>query len=186
MSTTCNRCIYGREARRRLFRYSRLRRTHCAGGVLTPDAFDAMIQHRNHTRQYANAARCHQNGDVTKRSTANVSADATGRSAYGKPRRCRLIPRATDITNRADQFPDGFLVEIVVKPLDHVGLLAVMAVGAAAARLHMRDETVFRVTNSRYHANPSSDRVFFRRRCHRFIVSTNHDSGAKCSSNHSP
>ena len=27
------------------------------------------------------------------------------------------------------------------------------------------DETVFRVTNSRYHANPSSDRVFFRRRC---------------------
>ena len=29
----------------------------------------------------------------------------------------------------------------------------------------MRDETVFRVTNSRYHANPSLDRVFFRRRC---------------------
>src|SRR5437899_110074 len=29
----------------------------------------------------------------------------------------------------------------------------------------MRDETLFRVTNSRYHANPSSDRVFFRRRC---------------------
>jgi hypothetical protein len=29
----------------------------------------------------------------------------------------------------------------------------------------MRDETVFRVTNSRYHANPSSDRVCFRRRC---------------------
>ena len=28
-----------------------------------------------------------------------------------------------------------------------------------------RDETVFRVTNSRYHANPSSDGVFFRRRC---------------------
>ena len=27
-----------------------------------------------------------------------------------------------------------------------------------------RDETVFRVTNSRYHANPSSDRVFFRGR----------------------
>src|SRR5438552_13248531 len=29
----------------------------------------------------------------------------------------------------------------------------------------MRDETVFGVTNSRYHANPSSDPVFFRRRC---------------------
>jgi len=29
----------------------------------------------------------------------------------------------------------------------------------------MRDETVFCVTNFRYHANPSSDRVFFRRRC---------------------
>ena len=29
----------------------------------------------------------------------------------------------------------------------------------------MRDETLFRVTNSRYNANPSSDRVFFRRRC---------------------
>jgi hypothetical protein len=29
----------------------------------------------------------------------------------------------------------------------------------------MRDETVFRVTNSGHHANPSSDRVFFRRRC---------------------
>ncbi len=28
----------------------------------------------------------------------------------------------------------------------------------------MRDETVFRVTNSRYHTNPSSDRIFFRRR----------------------
>src|SRR5207249_10993918 len=27
------------------------------------------------------------------------------------------------------------------------------------------DETLFRVTNSRYHANPSSDRVSFRRRC---------------------
>jgi hypothetical protein len=29
----------------------------------------------------------------------------------------------------------------------------------------MRHETVFRVTNSRYHADPSSNRVFFRRRC---------------------
>jgi hypothetical protein len=29
----------------------------------------------------------------------------------------------------------------------------------------MREETLFRVTNSRYHANPSSDPVFFRRRC---------------------
>jgi len=29
----------------------------------------------------------------------------------------------------------------------------------------MRDETAFRVTNSRYHANPPSDRVFFRRQC---------------------
>jgi hypothetical protein len=29
----------------------------------------------------------------------------------------------------------------------------------------MRDDTVFRVTNSRYHANLSSDRVCFRRRC---------------------
>src|SRR5437016_3712848 len=29
----------------------------------------------------------------------------------------------------------------------------------------MRDETVFLRPNSRYHANPSSDRVFFRRRC---------------------
>jgi len=33
----------------------------------------------------------------------------------------------------------------------------------------MRDETAFRVTNSRYHANPSSDRVFFR---HRFNALT--------------
>src|SRR4029453_4733215 len=30
---------------------------------------------------------------------------------------------------------------------------------------HRLDETVFCVTNSRYHANPSSDRVCFRRRC---------------------
>jgi hypothetical protein len=29
----------------------------------------------------------------------------------------------------------------------------------------MRAETVFRVTNFRYHPNPSSDRVCFRRRC---------------------
>ncbi len=29
----------------------------------------------------------------------------------------------------------------------------------------MRDETVFGITNSPYHANPSSDRVFFRRQC---------------------
>src|SRR5947209_18014515 len=29
----------------------------------------------------------------------------------------------------------------------------------------MRDETVCRVRDSRHHANPSSDRVFFRRRC---------------------
>src|SRR5438876_2410348 len=28
----------------------------------------------------------------------------------------------------------------------------------------MRDETVSRITNSRYHGNPSSDGVFFRRR----------------------
>ncbi len=29
----------------------------------------------------------------------------------------------------------------------------------------MRDDTVFRVTNSRYHANLTSDRVSFRRPC---------------------
>ena len=33
------------------------------------------------------------------------------------------------------------------------------------------DETVFRVTNSQHHANPSPGRVFFR---HRFNASTNH------------
>jgi hypothetical protein len=43
----------------------------------------------------------------------------------------------------------------------------------------VRDETVSRVTNSRYHANPPSDRVFFRHRCNastlqRFNHSTNH------------
>jgi hypothetical protein len=40
----------------------------------------------------------------------------------------------------------------------------------------MRDETVFRVTNSRYHANQSSDRVFFRRRCNDSTLQTNHDN----------
>ena len=30
---------------------------------------------------------------------------------------------------------------------------------------HRSDETVFRVTNSQHHANPSRNRVFFRRRC---------------------
>ena len=33
-----------------------------------------------------------------------------------------------------------------------------------------RDETVFRVTNSRYHANPSSDRDFLRHRCNDLTV----------------
>jgi hypothetical protein len=32
----------------------------------------------------------------------------------------------------------------------------------------MRDKTAFRVTNARYQANLSSDRVFFRRRCNDF------------------
>src|SRR5438034_11765697 len=57
----------------------------------------------------------------------------------------------------------------------------------------MRHETVFRVTNSRYHTNPSSDRVFVRRRCNGSIFpwrsvahywakkGTNHNSEAKCS-----
>jgi hypothetical protein len=34
----------------------------------------------------------------------------------------------------------------------------------------MRDETVFCVTNSRYHANPSSDRVFFHHRCNALTI----------------
>jgi hypothetical protein len=50
----------------------------------------------------------------------------------------------------------------------------------------MREETLFRVTNSRYHANPSSERVCFRRRCNALMFQTNHDSEAKCSTNHSP
>ena len=37
--------------------------------------------------------------------------------------------------------------------------------GGTELSLILRDATVFSVTNSRYHANPSSDRVFFRRRC---------------------
>ena len=34
------------------------------------------------------------------------------------------------------------------------------------------DETVFRITKSRYHANPSSDRVCFRRRCNDQRITT--------------
>jgi len=40
-----------------------------------------------------------------------------------------------------------------------------VACDSTSREASMRNETVFRVTNSRYHANPSSDRVFFRRRC---------------------
>jgi len=76
----------------------------------------------------------------------------------------------------------------------HVGALAKTEAQAKAGsggrrgdrEVSMRDETVFRVTNSRYHANPSSDRVSFRRRCDDLMFQTNHDSEAKCSSNHSP
>src|SRR5439155_26607954 len=40
-----------------------------------------------------------------------------------------------------------------------------VACDSASGEASMRDETVFRVTKSRCHANPLSDRVFFRRRC---------------------
>jgi hypothetical protein len=40
-----------------------------------------------------------------------------------------------------------------------------VACDPASCVASMRGEAVFRVTNSRYDANPSSDRVFFRRRC---------------------
>jgi hypothetical protein len=37
-----------------------------------------------------------------------------------------------------------------------------VACDSASREASMRDEPVFRVTNSRYHANPPSDGVFFR------------------------
>ena len=56
-------------------------------------------------------------------------------------------------------------VEAGVSP----AILAVAAVydrrSLANREASMRDETVFGVTNSRCHANPSPERVFFRRRC---------------------
>src|SRR5207244_5858563 len=45
-----------------------------------------------------------------------------------------------------------------------------VACDSATREASMPDETVFRVTNSRYHANPSSDRDFLRHRCNDLTV----------------
>ena len=61
--------------------------------------------------------------------------------------------------------PAGKFVTIYHKPLT-MHEQARCSVGRRGGReVFMRDETPFRVTNFRYHANPSSDGVFFRRRC---------------------
>lgn len=44
------------------------------------------------------------------------------------------------------------------------GSVSRKSVAAVSDRRH-GDETVFRVTNFRYHANPPSERVSFRRQC---------------------